>query len=211
ETMDDLVLQILNSAKLFNGCTDEREQLKKNIMEKLAIETEVLSEHSTVWDLVYWHNEYSSRPDRLIKTLNEYMLLWRSDEQHRSESYQLVTPAVGSLISRRRPNDDEDNDVPVDASEPVRRFVESLFITHTEAKLNTFGQLLHEDDDNNDDTDDNIDRMSSEAIIADRGEWCRNVIHRSSPMTDASSRRQPSRFTLSFAQTTTTTATYLYD
>ncbi|CAF1097971.1 unnamed protein product [Didymodactylos carnosus] len=110
ETMDDLVLQILNSAKLFNGCTDEREQLKKSIMEKLAIETEVLSEHSTVWDFVYWHNAYSSRPDRLIKTLNEYMLLWKSDEQHRSESYQPVTPAVGSLISHRRPSDDEDAD-----------------------------------------------------------------------------------------------------
>jgi hypothetical protein len=39
--------------------------------------------------------------------------------------------------------------VPVDASDIVRRFVESLFITHTETKLNTLIQLLgHQDNDN---------------------------------------------------------------
>jgi len=60
----------------------------------------------------------------------------------------------------------------LDASEPVRRFVEALFITHTEAKLNRFGRLLHEDEDNND----NIHPISLEARIFDRGEWCRNIV-----------------------------------
>ena len=81
----------------------------------------------------------------------------------------------------------------MDVSDTVRRFVESLFITHTETKLNTLGRLLHQDDDNNDNNNDNnvnFHGMSPEArIIIDRGEWCRNVIHRSLPMPDASSKR----------------------
>ena len=48
----------------------------------------------------------------------------------------------------------------------VRRFIESLFITHTEAKLNTSGRLLRED---NDSEDDHID--------ANRGLWCRNIVY----------------------------------
>ena len=69
--------------------------------------------------------------------------------------------------------------VPVDASEAARRFVESLFITHTEAKLNTLGRLLDEGNDgDDDDSNRNILAMSTEARIRDRGEWCRNMIFR---------------------------------
>jgi hypothetical protein len=64
----------------------------------------------------------------------------------------------------------------------VRRFVEALFITHTETKLNTSGQLLNQnnnDDDannNNNNNHGNINSISSEAQIKDRQEWCRDLV-----------------------------------
>ena len=65
----------------------------------------------------------------------------------------------------------------MDASEALRRFVEALFITHTEARLNTSGQILRDqsnDDELND--GDNTDRVSTETRSQDRGEWCRNLV-----------------------------------
>ncbi len=59
------------------------------------------------------------------------------------------------------------NLVPVDATEIVRKFVESLFITHTEANLNTSGRLLSSENNNNNNNNDNNDD--------ERGQWCRNV------------------------------------
>jgi hypothetical protein len=52
----------------------------------------------------------------------------------------------------------------MDCSRDLRKFIEALFITHTEAKLNLIGRLTHEyptgvfDDSN-------------------RGNWCSKVIH----------------------------------
>ena len=66
--------------------------------------------------------------------------------------------------------------VPIDASDAVRRFVETLFITHTEAKLNTCGRLLQEDDDD-DNNDNNTPVMLSNGYLIDRGEWCRNIAY----------------------------------
>lgn len=57
----------------------------------------------------------------------------------------------------------------------VRRFVEALFITHTEAKLNTFGHLLPRDDANQG-NDQPTDRTLLEVQMADRGEWYRNIV-----------------------------------
>ena len=65
--------------------------------------------------------------------------------------------------------------VPTDASVAVRRFVEALFITHAETKLNTSGQLLHEEHDDTDDNSGNVYPMSAEGRIRDRGEWCRTI------------------------------------
>ena len=65
--------------------------------------------------------------------------------------------------------------VPTDISEVVRRFVEALFITHTESKLNTFGHLLAHDDDGHE-NDPPTDRTLPEVQMADRGEWCRNIV-----------------------------------
>jgi hypothetical protein len=62
--------------------------------------------------------------------------------------------------------------VPIDASDAVRRFVEALFITHTETKLNTSGRLLHCQ--NEDET--TIYPVSMEARVIDRDEWCRNLV-----------------------------------
>jgi hypothetical protein len=56
--------------------------------------------------------------------------------------------------------------VPLDVSDMVRRFVEALFITHTETKLNTFGRLLHISEEPYED---------DEQFLA-RGVWCRNVV-----------------------------------
>ncbi len=56
----------------------------------------------------------------------------------------------------------------MDATEIVRKFVESLFITHTEPNLNTSGRILHSNNNNNNNNNnDNND---------DRGQWCRNLI-----------------------------------
>ena len=66
--------------------------------------------------------------------------------------------------------------VPVDTTEIVRRFVESLFITHTETKLNTSGRLLHVCTDN--DNNQNSHSIPPGAHIQDRGVWCRNMICR---------------------------------
>ena len=65
--------------------------------------------------------------------------------------------------------------MPIDVSEVVRRFVEALFVTHTEAKLNTFGHLLSRDDDAHGDGIP-TDRSLPEVQMADRGEWCRHIV-----------------------------------
>ncbi|CAF1297606.1 unnamed protein product [Adineta steineri] len=67
--------------------------------------------------------------------------------------------------------------LPVDTVDIVRRFVESLFITHTETRLNTAGRLLHNDDDDDDDNE-NEYPLSIEAQIRNRGAWCRNIVLR---------------------------------
>lgn len=65
----------------------------------------------------------------------------------------------------------------MDASEALRRFVEALFITHTEAKLNTSGQILRNQTNEDEVNDGNmIDLRSNEAQTQDRGIWCRNLV-----------------------------------
>ncbi|CAF1164515.1 unnamed protein product [Adineta ricciae] len=72
--------------------------------------------------------------------------------------------------------------LPTDAVDIVRRFVEALFITHTEANLNIAGRLF-----NNRQTSDayklttNLSshaeiQMSMEEQIEDRGNWCHNLL-----------------------------------
>lgn len=56
--------------------------------------------------------------------------------------------------------------VPIDAVDVVRKLVEALLITHTEAKLNTASRLLR--------TEGN-DENQEDAQLVSRGEWCRNV------------------------------------
>ena len=71
--------------------------------------------------------------------------------------------------------------VPDDVSEAVRRFVEALFITHGETKLNTSGRLLHlidQDDQYNNSSANSCPityPMSLEAQAFDREEWCRDL------------------------------------
>jgi hypothetical protein len=60
--------------------------------------------------------------------------------------------------------------VPIHASDALRRFIEALFITHTEAKLNADGHLdtlLFPDD-----TKINTNNSSKDDA------WCQNLIHR---------------------------------
>lgn len=73
--------------------------------------------------------------------------------------------------------------VPDDASEAVRRFVEALFITHAETKLNTSGRLLHLDDADDDSytaenhkDNPNDDSILREKQVLDREEWCLNLV-----------------------------------
>ncbi|CAF1444491.1 unnamed protein product [Adineta steineri] len=61
--------------------------------------------------------------------------------------------------------------LPPNISVTVRRFIEALFITHTEAKLNTFGRLCDENDDNN-----NKNNAMNHNTILGRGEWCRGIV-----------------------------------
>ena len=65
----------------------------------------------------------------------------------------------------------------MDATEALRRFVEALFITHTEAKLNTSGQILR-DQTNEDEVNDGnvVDLRPQETHTQDRGIWCRNLV-----------------------------------
>lgn len=78
--------------------------------------------------------------------------------------------------------------VPEDVSESVRRFVEALFITHAETKLNTSGRLLHLNDEPNQNMESNSSSsgqttttttitypMSLEMQAFDREEWCRDL------------------------------------
>jgi hypothetical protein len=62
--------------------------------------------------------------------------------------------------------------VPTNASTAVRRFVEALFITHTEAKLNTDGHLdkLLFPDDAMINQDDSYQQQDDP--------WCKNLIRR---------------------------------
>ena len=74
--------------------------------------------------------------------------------------------------------------VPEDASEPVRRFVEALFIIHTETKLNTSGRLVGALNNDSDQQNDlyNIAAsspmlpLSIDAQILDREEWCLDLM-----------------------------------
>ncbi|CAF4870689.1 unnamed protein product, partial [Rotaria socialis] len=59
--------------------------------------------------------------------------------------------------------------LPNNASDALRRFVEALFITHAETKLNTIGHLDQLS------TSRNTDQIAS----IDCNEWCRNLIRRS--------------------------------
>ncbi|CAF1108899.1 unnamed protein product [Rotaria magnacalcarata] len=58
--------------------------------------------------------------------------------------------------------------LPTNASAPLRRFIEALLITHTEAKLNTEGHLDKLVSSNT--TEHDLPQFSSE--------WCQNLIHR---------------------------------
>lgn len=84
--------------------------------------------------------------------------------------------------------------VPEDASEPVRRFVEALFIIHTESKLNTSGRLVISPLNNNNNYNNSqnnlsiiaassiASQLSLELQLLDREEWCLDLIfphHRS--------------------------------
>ncbi len=68
--------------------------------------------------------------------------------------------------------------VPNNCSQPLQRIVESLFITHTEAKLNTIGHLDGRI------INDNLNPygMTENRIIIDRGNWCTNLVRRSSSL-----------------------------
>lgn len=66
--------------------------------------------------------------------------------------------------------------VPQDCSGPLQRIVEALFITHAETKLNTMGHL--DGSVANSNYHSNLHGMTRERIIADRGNWCRNLIRR---------------------------------
>jgi hypothetical protein len=63
--------------------------------------------------------------------------------------------------------------VPNNSSGPLQRLVEALFITHAETKLNTIGHLDRCVTNNN---NLNPSGMTRERIIADRGNWCHNLI-----------------------------------
>jgi hypothetical protein len=54
--------------------------------------------------------------------------------------------------------------VPFDCSRYLRKFIEALFITHAETKLNLIGRLTHEDP-----------TASFDSSI--RGQWCAKLIH----------------------------------
>ena len=62
--------------------------------------------------------------------------------------------------------------MPLDCSRDLRKFIEALFITHTEAKLNLIGRLTHE---------------SPMAVFDNtiRGHWCSKLIHPSSLQNNA--------------------------
>jgi hypothetical protein len=56
--------------------------------------------------------------------------------------------------------------VPDNCSYELRRFIEALFITHTEARLNNIGRLTHKG------TWPTFDHSN-------RGAWCRELVRRS--------------------------------
>lgn len=58
-------------------------------------------------------------------------------------------------------------EVPEHASDMVRRFIEALFITHTQTKLNSLGHL------------DQLDRSNEEMKSDENKEWCQHLICRS--------------------------------
>ncbi|CAF4128179.1 unnamed protein product [Adineta steineri] len=66
--------------------------------------------------------------------------------------------------------------LPLNVSEVVRRFIEALFITHTEAKLNTFGRLCHDNDDDDNNNNNNEKNYVNSNTILGRGYWCRNIV-----------------------------------
>jgi hypothetical protein len=80
--------------------------------------------------------------------------------------------------------------VPEDCSDRFYRIIEALFITHAQTKLNTLGHLDGMPVENK------PVGLSRTEIMADRGEWCRDVIRRPAPslhqtMTSTSYRTNP--------------------
>ena len=66
--------------------------------------------------------------------------------------------------------------MPEDCSGPLQRIVEALLITHAKTELNTMGHLDGSVANTNDNS--NPHGMTQEMIIADRGQWCGNLIRR---------------------------------
>jgi hypothetical protein len=65
--------------------------------------------------------------------------------------------------------------VPDDCSHELRRFIEALFITHAETKLNTIGRLTHKGA---------WPSLSTTSFDhSNRGAWCQNLVRRSSSRT----------------------------
>jgi hypothetical protein len=61
--------------------------------------------------------------------------------------------------------------VPDDCSYELRQFIEALFITHAETKLNTFGRLTHKG---------SWPTATTSFDHTNRGEWCAKLIRRCS-------------------------------
>lgn len=62
--------------------------------------------------------------------------------------------------------------VPEDSSIALQRLIESLFITHANTRLNSMGHI----DDSVEKSEKNLHGMKGEILIADRGDWCANLV-----------------------------------
>ena len=67
--------------------------------------------------------------------------------------------------------------VPDRCTELFYRFIEALFITHAQTKLNTLGHLDGMIVENNNSNDTNARLVSDR-----RGDWCQNLVRRPTPM-----------------------------
>jgi hypothetical protein len=104
--------------------------------------------------------DMSMKPDQFVNLFNSVVIAVCKY----SQIIDKYSPCISHLL------------VPVDAVDIVRKFVEALFITHTETNLNTVGRLF-DDRDASDDSDPlNNSPLSIEEQLQDRGDWCRNVV-----------------------------------